>query len=79
MGRCDHPGRPGAWRGPPVPHALEFAVWIERMRTPPVRADAIRALQALASDSVTRHFAIEADGSFCIDVALFEAAKPAGP
>ena len=58
---------------------LEFAVWIERMRTPPVRADAIRALQALASDSVTRHFAIEADGSFCIDVALFEAAKPAGP
>jgi SAM-dependent methyltransferase len=57
---------------------LEFAVWIERMRTPPVRADAIRALQALASDSVTRHFAIEADGSFCIDVALFEAAKPVG-
>jgi hypothetical protein len=52
-------------------------VWIERMRTPPVRADAIRALQALMSDSVTRHFAIEADGSFCIDVALFEAAKPA--
>ncbi len=57
---------------------LDFAVWIERMRTPPVRADAIRALQALASDSVTRHFAIEADGSFCIDVALFEAAKPEG-
>lgn len=57
---------------------LDFAVWIERMRTPPVRADAIRSLQALASDSVTRHFAIEADGSFCIDVALFEAVKPMG-
>jgi len=57
---------------------LDFAVWIERMRTPPVRADAIRALQALASDSVTRHFAVEADGSFGIDVALFEASKPAG-
>jgi SAM-dependent methyltransferase len=56
---------------------LDFAVWIERMRTPPVQAEAIRALQALASDSVTRHFAIEADGSFCIDVALFEATKPA--
>lgn len=55
---------------------LEFAVWIERMHTPPVRAEAIRGLQAMASDSVTRHFAIEADGSFCIDVALFEAAKP---
>jgi SAM-dependent methyltransferase len=55
---------------------LEFAVWIERMRTPPVRADAIRALHALASDSVTRYFAIEPDGSFSMDVALFEAAKP---
>ncbi len=57
---------------------LDFAVWIERMRTPPVRAEAIRALQAVASDSVTRHFPVEADGSFCIDVALFEAAKPGG-
>ncbi len=66
---------PGAVR--PFRVHLRFAVWIERMRTPPVQADAIRALQALASDSVTRHFAIEADGSFSIDVALFEAAKPA--
>jgi hypothetical protein len=48
------------------------------MRTPAVRADAIRSLQASASDSVIRHFAIEADGSFSIDVALFEAVKPAG-
>ncbi len=55
---------------------LEFAVWIERMRTPPVRADAIRALQAVASDSVKRRLEIEEDGSFCIDVALFEATKP---
>ena len=47
------------------------------MQTPPVRAQAIRALQALASDSVTRHFAIEPDGSFSIDVALLEAARPA--
>lgn len=56
---------------------LEFAMWIERMRTPPVRAEAIRSLQALASDRVTRHFRIEPDGSFSIDVVLFEAAKPA--
>ncbi|HUB15193.1 MAG TPA: class I SAM-dependent methyltransferase [Acetobacteraceae bacterium] len=55
---------------------LVFTVWIERMQTPPVRAEAIRALQALASDGVTRHFAVEADGSFSIDVALFEAVKP---
>ncbi|HKU96872.1 MAG TPA: class I SAM-dependent methyltransferase [Vineibacter sp.] len=56
---------------------LDFAVWIERMRTPKVQADAIRALQAAASESVIRHFAIEADGSFTIDVALFHATKPA--
>lgn len=56
---------------------LDFAVWIERMRTPKVQADAIRALQAAASESVTRHFAIETDGSFTIDVALFHATKPA--
>ena len=56
---------------------LDFAVWIERMRTPKVQADAIRALQAAASESLTRHFAIEADGSFTIDVALFHATKPA--
>jgi hypothetical protein len=41
------------------------------MRTPKVCADAIRALQAATSDSVRRHFAIEADGSFTIDTALF--------
>ena len=57
---------------------LEFAVWIERMRTPPVQAGAIRALQAVAPDGVTRHFEIDTDGSFSIDVALFEAAKPVG-
>ena len=55
---------------------LVFSVWIERMRTPPVRAEAIRNLQTVASDRITRHFAIEPDGSFCIDVALFQAVKP---
>lgn len=65
---------PGSVR--PFRIRLEFAVWIERMRTPPVRAEAIRALQAVASDSVKRRLDIEEDGSFCIDVALFEATKP---
>lgn len=55
---------------------LDFAAWIERMQTPKVQADAIRALQAAMSASVTRHFETERDGSFSIDVALFEAAKP---
>lgn len=56
---------------------LEFASWVERMRTPKLQVDAIRALQAAVSPSVTRYFATEPDGSFCIDVALFQASKPA--
>jgi SAM-dependent methyltransferase len=56
---------------------LDFASWIARMRTPPDLVAAIRALQAAASAPVRRHFAIEADGSFCIDVVLFAFAKPA--
>jgi ubiquinone/menaquinone biosynthesis C-methylase UbiE len=51
---------------------LDFAAWLERMRTPPVLAEAIRALAAAASEPVRRHFAIEPDGSFTIDTALFE-------
>ncbi len=54
---------------------LDFASWIARMRTPPEMVAAIRALQAAASDHVRRHFAIEPDGSFTIDVVLFVFAK----
>jgi ubiquinone/menaquinone biosynthesis C-methylase UbiE len=54
---------------------LVFSTWIERMRTPKVQADAIRALQAAVSADVTRYFATEADGSFEIDVAMIEAVK----
>ena len=57
---------------------LEFGVWVERMRTPPVQVDAIRALQTAMSESVRNYFAIGADGSFTLDVALFEAAKAFG-
>jgi ubiquinone/menaquinone biosynthesis C-methylase UbiE len=52
---------------------MEFAVWIARMRTPEVQAAAIRALQAAASAEVREAFAIEPDGSFLLDVVLFEA------
>jgi hypothetical protein len=45
------------------------------MRTPPVQADAIRALQAALSAGVARHFAIEPDGSFTIDVLTLTASK----
>jgi hypothetical protein len=54
---------------------LAFNTWIERMRTPKVQVDAIRALQASVATSVTRYFETEPDGSFAIDVALFQAVK----
>ncbi|MFE1601392.1 class I SAM-dependent methyltransferase [Methylobacterium sp. ID0610] len=52
---------------------MEFASWIARMRTPETHVQAIRALQALASEPVRRHFAIEPDGSFFIDGLMIEA------
>ena len=54
---------------------LGFKTWVERMATPTLQVDAIRALQAGVSESVTRYFATEPDGSFEIDVAVFEAMK----
>lgn len=54
---------------------LDFASWVERMKTPKVFVDAIRALQASASEHVTRYFETEADGSFSIDVCFFKAVK----
>ena len=55
---------------------LEFDVWVARMRTPRVQADAIRAIEAAMPAGVVSHFAIGADGSFSLDVALFEAVLP---
>lgn len=53
---------------------LEFASWVERMRTPPHLVEAIRALQAGAPAEVRAALGIEADGSFLLDVILIEAA-----
>ncbi len=47
---------------------MDFPVWIARTRASPEAAAAIRALQAAASDTVKRHFAIGPDGSFDLDV-----------
>jgi SAM-dependent methyltransferase len=52
---------------------LDFASWIQRMRTPPLHAEAIRALMARMSAAVTDHFAIEPDGSFMLDTMVIEA------
>lgn len=51
---------------------LDFDAWVGRMRTPEVQVAAIRALQAAMSGQVREHFAIEPDGSFTIDQAVFE-------
>ncbi len=51
---------------------MDFATWIARMRTPAENVAAIRALQHAASAETRAHFAIEADGSFLLDVAMFE-------
>jgi hypothetical protein len=45
------------------------------MKTPTLQADAIRAIQAAMSESVVRHFDIGTDGSFTLDVVLFQAMK----
>lgn len=51
---------------------MDFPVWIARMATPEPLATAIRLVQQSAPDEVRRHFGIEEDGSFMLDMALFE-------
>lgn len=54
---------------------LDFAPWTERIGTPAPLVTAIRLLAAAASDAVAGHFALEPDGSFCVDTALLRFAK----
>jgi ubiquinone/menaquinone biosynthesis C-methylase UbiE len=54
---------------------MHFAVWTERMRTPKVQSDAIRALQQAMSETVTRYFDIDAEGSFDLDIAFIQASS----
>jgi SAM-dependent methyltransferase len=63
--------RPGAVTMRRLP--LDFAAWIARMSTPPALARAIRAVQTRMAAEVARHFDIQDDGSFTIDVATIEA------
>lgn len=55
---------------------LDFASWVERMRTPQVQVEAIRALQRTVSETATAYFETEGDGSFTFDVGFFRAARP---
>ena len=52
---------------------LDFAAWIARIGTPDVQVRAIRALQRQMPPDVIERFAVEPDGSFTLDVAMFEA------
>ena len=52
---------------------IDFADWIARMRTPTAQVHTVRALQAAAAEEVRRHFGVEADGSFQLDVMVLEA------
>jgi ubiquinone/menaquinone biosynthesis C-methylase UbiE len=52
---------------------LEFASWIERIKTPPAHVAAIRSLHQYAASEVADYFAIEADGSFTVDTVLIAA------
>lgn len=57
---------------------LDFASWVERMRTPKVQVEAIRALQQTVSAEASGYFETEPDGSFTFDIGFFQAVKPAG-
>jgi ubiquinone/menaquinone biosynthesis C-methylase UbiE len=56
---------------------MEFAGWTARMRAPELRINAIRDLLLKASDEARQYFKVQADCSFDIDAAWFEA-KPNG-
>lgn len=54
---------------------LEFLSWVERMRTPQLMREAIRALQLAMGQEVREYFEIDADGSFSTDVLVLWAEK----
>ena len=51
---------------------MDFTTWVARMRTAPALVAAIQLLQAGASFEVKSALAVEEDGSFLLDVAMFE-------
>lgn len=60
------------------PIRLEFASWVERMRTPAAAVAAIRRLQQGAPQEVREGLALEQDGSFTPRVGLFWARAGGG-
>ncbi|GHH60725.1 class I SAM-dependent methyltransferase [[Pseudomonas] boreopolis] len=54
---------------------LEFAPWVERMRTPELFRQAIRSLQQGVGAEVREYFEIAGDGSFSTDVLVLWAGR----
>lgn len=54
---------------------LEFASWVERMRTPEPMRVAIRQLQRAMGEEVRQYYQIQADGSFSTDVIVLWAER----
>ena len=54
---------------------MEFESWIARIRTPPARVSALRAVLAELPAEVARYFQLRADLSFDIDSAWLETSK----
>ena len=52
---------------------LDYATWVDRMRTPEPHREAIRSLQGSASAETAAYYAIEPDGSFSVDTLQIEA------
>ncbi|MEZ5655150.1 MAG: class I SAM-dependent methyltransferase [Sphingobium sp.] len=52
---------------------MDYASWVERMRTPEPHRVAIRSLQQWADEATTRYFEIEEHGSFTVDTLYIEA------
>ncbi len=55
--------------------ALEFSSWVERMRTPEIMVQAIRAYQHSAPIEVLQYYELQGDGSFTTDTLLIEAVR----
>jgi ubiquinone/menaquinone biosynthesis C-methylase UbiE len=51
---------------------MDFEVWTARMKTPPLRVQAIRDVFTDAAAEARAHFEVEADSSFFIDVAWMQ-------
>jgi len=52
---------------------INYASWVERMKTPQAHQTAIRSLQQQASSETIKYFEIEPDGSFTLDTVQIEA------